>query len=143
MENLKRRSVEFLTIKLPPQTELKLGPQSVSDVFFTKAENLFEICPSSEQSTPNLLRIRNKEDDSILYLIVPEVESFPCPVRNVKPDSHGLVSMYEVLIALLKEWEKGNTHLRITTSIETIFGKIGQIQNRIIQEDFYDETSRS
>jgi hypothetical protein len=139
MERIRRRPVELLIIKLPSETGLKAGPSSVSETFSTKEEKSFEICPSQEQVFPNSLKIKNKEDDVIFYLVVPEVEKFPCPVRNAKPGSQDLMSMYEVMVALLREWEKGNAHLRITTSIETIFGKIGQIQNKIIRENFYEE----
>lgn len=136
------KSVELLTIKLPLETELRLGPSSESELLFARAEKPFEICPSPEQTTPNLLKIRNKEDNSTFYLIVPEVEKFPCPVKHVKPEDQAM-SLYEVMIILLKEWEKGNTYTKIISSIDGIFGKIGQIQNPIIQSNFYDEAPRT
>jgi hypothetical protein len=141
MERIRKRPVDLLIIELPFETELRSGPQSVSEAFLTKKEKSFEIRPSSEQITPNLLKLRNKEDDSTFYLTIPEVERFPCPVRNAKPGGQDAMSMYEVMIALLREWEKGNKHLRITSSINEIFGKIGQIQNKIIREDYYLEAN--
>jgi hypothetical protein len=139
VEKLKQKPVEPLIIRLSSEISLRLNSNESSEPFFAKEGKTFEICPSFEQTAENWLKIRSKEDYTFFYLTIPEVERFPCPVRNTKPETHDLMSLYEVMIALLQEWENRNTHLRITSSIGEIFGKIGKIQNKIIQENFYEE----
>lgn len=142
MEKLQHKPVELLKMSLPPRTELRFGPSSDSELFFAKTEEQFEVRPQSEQVTPNMLKIRNIGDNLTFYLTVPEMERFPCPIKKENPGNQNSMSLYEVMITLLREWETGNSHLRIITSIQTIFGRIGQIQNEIIREDFFAEKNR-
>jgi hypothetical protein len=134
MERSGLRSSELLKIIFKPGTRLLEGPSLDSYNFLVDGGSSFEICPGVEQNSPDYLKVKNPKDNSIYFLGVPET-NFPCPIKNSKPN----MSLYEVMIATLEKYDRGNNHLRILTSIGGVFESVGEIQNPEVRGDFFDE----
>ena len=139
-------NTEPLVIQFSPQTELRLIPSLSSEYFFPKEGKTFNICPFSEQKSPGFLKVISLEDKENFFVMVTEIEEFPCPIKieGISFSSEGLLlPLYEVMLVIIWKWEKGKDQgSRITSSIETTFEKIGKIQNESIIRNFYDEASR-